>query len=111
MSMADPLKDLFACADLMVSRAGANAICEILCPKGSPICSYLFQRLQAGGDQILNAASFEKQGFSMVLQEEDMTEDSLLSAIERLWEDRAAYISSMESSPLSDAVGDHRRSL
>ena len=102
--VADPLKDLFACADLMVSRAGANAICEILALR-KPNLLIPLSKAASRGDQILNAASFEKQGFSMVLQEEDMTEDSLLSAIERLWEDRAAYISSMESSPLSDAVG------
>jgi UDP-N-acetylglucosamine--N-acetylmuramyl-(pentapeptide) pyrophosphoryl-undecaprenol N-acetylglucosamine transferase len=58
------------------------------------------------GDQILNAQSFEKQGFSMVLQEEDMTYISLEKAVRLLYENRQKYIKNMENSHLSDGVNE-----
>lgn len=44
------------------------------------------------GDQILNARSFERQGFSMVLEEEELTTESLLHAVSELNAHRADYI-------------------
>ena len=63
------LKDLFALADIVISRAGANAICELLALK-KPSLLIPLSAAASRGDQILNARSFEKQGFSMVLEEE-----------------------------------------
>ena len=56
------------------------------------------------GDQILNAASFEKQGFSKVLQENDITEDILLQNIRELYEHRSNYIHAMEHAEQSNAI-------
>ncbi|MCI8270133.1 MAG: undecaprenyldiphospho-muramoylpentapeptide beta-N-acetylglucosaminyltransferase [Lachnospiraceae bacterium] len=98
-----PLRHLFAAADLMVSRAGANSICEILALRKPNILIPL-SAAASRGDQILNARSFEKQGFSKVLEEEQMTEESLLSAIRDTFENRQQYISAMKQSPLTDAV-------
>ena len=56
------------------------------------------------GDQILNAASFEKQGYSYVLQEEDVTNETLLKAIRTVYEQKDTYINSMEKSKLSDPI-------
>ena len=100
----EPLKDLFAAADLMISRAGANAICEILALK-KPNLLIPLPAAASRGDQLLNAASFEKQGYSMVLREEDMTAESLLAAVRKLWAERAAYTARMEASSQTDAVG------
>ena len=90
----DELRDLFACADLMISRAGANAICEILALRKPNILIPLSAQASRG-DQILNAASFEKQGYSFVLQEEDVTEESLLNAVNTVYEKRADYVHAM----------------
>ncbi len=97
------LKDFFAAADLFISRAGANAICELLALK-KPNLLIPLPANASRGDQLLNAASFEKQGFSMVLKEEDMTEESLLAAVDSLWENRASYVKAMESSAMNDGV-------
>ena len=97
------LKDLFATADIVVSRAGANVICELLAMKKPN----LLIPLPAGasrGDQILNARSFNKQGYSAVLEEENMTNEVLLSAINDLYDNREKYIDAMESSTLNDAI-------
>ena len=97
------LKDIFAAADIVISRAGANSICELLALK-KPNLLIPLSAAASRGDQILNAGSFEKQGFSMVLREEEMNEDSLVEAVLKLWSDRAGYISAMESSGLRNGV-------
>lgn len=99
----EELKDLLALSDLVISRAGANAICELAALKKPN----LLIPLPAGnsrGDQLLNARSFEKQGFSLVLEEETLTDELLLSAVKRLYEERSAFIANMEKSPQKDAV-------
>ena len=65
----DELKDLFALTDIVISRAGANAICELLALH-KPNLLIPLSANASRGDQILNARSFERQGFSMVLEEE-----------------------------------------
>lgn len=98
-----PLKDLFAAADLMISRAGANSICEILALRKPNILIPL-SASASRGDQILNARSFEKSGFSTVLEEENLTDESLYQAILSTDRNRAQFISAMEQSQLSNAV-------
>ena len=97
------LKDIFAMADLVISRAGANAICEILALKKPN----LLIPLPAGssrGDQILNAASFEAQGYSMVFSEDDLTKELLVSKVQELYCNRNTYIEAMAESEQSDSI-------
>ena len=98
-----PLKHLFAAADLAVSRAGANSICELLALR-KPNVLIPLSAAASRGDQLLNAASFEKQGFSTVLKEEDMNQDTLFDAIQDTYEHRADFISRMKQSSLGNAV-------
>ena len=56
------------------------------------------------GDQLLNARSFRQQGFSMVLEEESITSETLLSSILELYRDRDVYIQAMKQSGQSDAI-------
>lgn len=97
------LADLFALADVVVSRAGANAICEML-ELRKPTLLIPLSAAASRGDQILNAESFRKQGFSEVLQEEELTPELLLSTILQLFENRQTYITAMEKSSSSNAV-------
>ncbi len=98
-----PLKHLFAIADLVISRAGANSICEILALRKPNILIPL-SAAASRGDQILNASSFAKQGFSTMLEEEALTDDTLYQAISSTYENRDAFIHQMEQSHLSNAV-------
>ncbi len=99
----DELKDLFALADIVVSRAGANAICELLALHKPNILIPL-SAAASRGDQILNARSFEKQGFSYVIEEETLTVDILLEAIRKVYADREDYRQAMEKSNQMDSV-------
>ncbi|MCC8137282.1 MAG: undecaprenyldiphospho-muramoylpentapeptide beta-N-acetylglucosaminyltransferase [Clostridiales bacterium] len=97
------LPDLFALADVVVSRAGANAICELLDLR-KPNLLIPLPSSSSRGDQILNARSFEKQGFSKVLMEDAITPELLLSSILELYQNRQTYITAMEHSDAGDAI-------
>lgn len=100
---AEDMKDLLALADIVVSRAGANAICELLALK-KPNLLIPLTRNASRGDQILNADSFKRRGFSMVLYEEDITDDTLKDAIGSLYKRRGDYIAAMSEAKSPDAV-------
>lgn len=97
------LKDLFALTDIVISRAGANAICELLALHKPNILIPLSANASRG-DQILNARSFERQGFSIVIEEEKLTDDLLLSEINRLYKDRERFISAMKNSDMQNSI-------
>ena len=78
------MRDLFAMSDIVISRAGANA---------------------SRGDQILNANSFKKHGYSAVLMEEDITPKTLLAAVRDLYQKRMTYVNNMALSEQNDAIG------
>ncbi len=93
----DELKDLFALADIVISRAGANAICELLVLHKPNLLIPLSAKASRG-DQILNARSFERQGYSIVLEEEELNSSILLDAIQKLCKEKDAYIANMKQS-------------
>lgn len=97
------LKDLFAMTDLVISRAGANAICEIAALRKPNILIPLSAKASRG-DQILNAASFKKQGFSEVIEEERLTDKLLTDTINTVYENRNKYIDAMDKAGTTDAV-------
>ena len=97
------LSDLMDAADIVISRAGANAICELLALK-KPAILIPLPAASSRGDQILNAQSFKKQGFSYLLKEEDMTDESLMQAIEYVFGHKSEYIEAMGKSPMNDAI-------
>lgn len=98
-----PLKDLFAAATIVISRAGANAICELLALK-KPNLLIPLSAAASRGDQILNAASFEKQGYSMVLPEEALSKERLLQDVRTLYEERTRFTEAMGKADGADAV-------
>ena len=101
--VSEELKDYFALADIMVSRAGANSICEILALRKPNVLIPLSAKASRG-DQILNARSFENQGYSLVLEEENMNDQSLMDAVHKVWSDRETYISAMQQSHAGNGV-------
>lgn len=91
------LKDLFAMADLVISRAGANSICELLALK-KPNLLIPLSANSSRGDQILNAKSFESQGYSMVIDDDSLSADLLAEKVLELYFTRQTYIDAMSKS-------------
>ncbi len=101
--VSEDLKDMFAAADVIVSRAGANAVAELLALR-KPNVLIPLSAAASRGDQILNAESFRKNGYSFVLQEEEVTDESLLNAINTVYDKREEYIGAMSRAKESDAT-------
>ena len=99
--LADGLPHIFALADMVVSRAGATVLFELLALK-KPNLLIPLSRAASRGDQILNAQSFEKRGFSRVLPEEELDERTFLTHIAGLYNMKGAYSEVMGH---SDAAG------
>lgn len=101
----EELKDLFAAADVIISRAGANAIFEILALHKPNLLIPL--SVGTRGDQILNARSFESQGFSKVLvesEEEGILDAKLVSTVRSLYAERQTYIDAMAGAGQQEAI-------
>ena len=97
------LKDVLAMSDIVVSRAGANVICELLALKKPNLLIPLSPKASRG-DQVLNARSFEAQGYSLVLAEEDMDSVFLTEKIYELYKNRNKYVTNMNASSQVDAT-------
>ena len=98
----EEMKDLLAMADLVISRSGANAISEILALRKPNI---LIPLPSGRGDQLLNADSYEAQGFSIVINEDDLTTKVLLQKVEELLQNKETYVKTMSESKQRDAIG------
>ncbi|MGN8644739.1 undecaprenyldiphospho-muramoylpentapeptide beta-N-acetylglucosaminyltransferase [Gracilibacillus sp. HCP3S3_G5_1] len=83
----DELKDLLAITDLVCSRAGSNAIFEFLA-LNKPMLLIPLSLQASRGDQIVNAQSFEKQGYAKVLEEEALSTNSLVHSLLELKQDK-----------------------
>ena len=92
------LPDVLACTDFVLSRAGANALCEFQA-LGRPMLLIPYPKGAGRGDQILNAQSLEKRGLCHILMQEDMTEESLLKAVRQTWADREKLTEALRNAP------------
>ena len=97
------LPDVLACTDLVLSRAGANALCEFQA-LGRPMLLIPYPKGASRGDQILNAKSLEKRGLCRVLMQEDMNADSLTEAIRSTWNDRDQLTEALRNAPPADGT-------
>ncbi len=108
------LPDLYAAADIMLSRAGATAVFEILA-LALPALLVPLSKASSRGDQVLNAQHFKEQGFSHVLEQEEMNPETLMKAIdalyssagklkERMKQERAAAAADTVSEIIADAA-------
>jgi UDP-N-acetylglucosamine--N-acetylmuramyl-(pentapeptide) pyrophosphoryl-undecaprenol N-acetylglucosamine transferase len=98
----EDLKHLFALSDIVLSRAGANAIFELLA-LNLPALLIPLPLSASRGDQILNAEHFLSHGWSDILYQEDLTPDTLISHINKLYENRQNYKTEMEKAHASQA--------
>lgn len=99
----EDLTNLLACSDLVIARAGANVIFELLALRKPNLLIPLSAKASRG-DQILNAESFEKQGFSMVVQEEELNSKVLVEKLIELHNEKNKYITFMNKSEVKDSI-------
>jgi len=81
----DELPHLLAAADCVLSRAGANSIFEFLA-LNKPMLLIPLPKGSSRGDQIINAQSFEKSGWAIMMEQESITRETFLKGIDNLFE-------------------------
>ncbi|MBV1905107.1 MAG: undecaprenyldiphospho-muramoylpentapeptide beta-N-acetylglucosaminyltransferase [Pseudomonadales bacterium] len=96
--------DLLAAADVIVSRAGANAVYEMLILHKLNLLIPL-SREASRGDQLINAALMEKQGFSRVIQEDALSSQVLISNLDNMMGEREALQARMNAFETPDSLG------
>lgn len=94
---------LFAMADIIVSRAGATTLFEIL-ELRKPNLLIPLSTKASRGDQILNARWFAQQGFSKVLTEEDLTRDHFIGNIQEIYKNKGRYVLAMNKYSISSST-------
>ncbi|MCL2688445.1 MAG: undecaprenyldiphospho-muramoylpentapeptide beta-N-acetylglucosaminyltransferase [Chitinispirillia bacterium] len=99
----EELPDIIAMADIIVSRSGATALFEFLALK-KPNLLIPLGSAASRGDQILNAQSFQKLGYSRVLLQDDVTNASLVENIKLLYDEKERYYSAMISAQSGKAT-------
>lgn len=97
------LKDIFALADLVVSRSGANAIFEFLYYR-IPMILIPLPTTQSRGDQIDNAKNFERNGYGIMIEEKNANQEVLLDVIEKVFKNKEFYIKNMEKFEFNDTI-------
>ncbi len=101
--LSGELPYVFAAADAVAARSGSNSISEFLALR-IPMLLIPLSAKASRGDQILNAESFQKQGYALVLKEEEMTGETLRKAIDQLFAQKETLRAAMGKSPQKDGV-------
>lgn len=86
--MNEELADLFAASSIVISRGGANSVCELLA-LGKPHILIPLSADVSRGDQIQNARYFQQLGISVVIQDRDLNKDSLVHAVHEVLNNQA----------------------
>jgi len=101
--LSDGMAEAFACADLVVSRAGSNTLCELLALK-KPSLLIPYPMGASRGDQIENAASFERRGLALVLDQSALSADTLVQKLRELYDRRDTLIQAMGQEPSGNGL-------
>ena len=99
----EELADFFAASDVVISRAGANALYEILALEKPHVLIPLSQKISRG-DQVQNARYFQQQGISVVANEETLTPETLLAAVNEVSTHRAKVIKKIKALAIESAT-------
>jgi len=101
--VSEELPDLMKAADYIISRAGANSIFEFLALK-KPTLLIPLSKKASRGDQILNSKSFAKEGYSLIIEEEEIVGDILYEKVMELKKNKRSLINNMENSQAKNGV-------
>jgi len=97
------MADAYACADILLSRAGSNTLCEIVALR-KPALLVPYPKGASRGDQIINAQSFVDRGLAHQLLQENMTSESLYEHIIKLYASRGDLYEAMRTEPAGNGV-------
>ena len=99
----DKLPDILAATDIVITRGGSNAIFEFLA-LNIPMLIIPLGLNQSRGDQILNAKAFQEKGYSLTLEEEKLTRESLIENLNTVYKNRHEFKENMKESHKGNAL-------
>ena len=99
--LTDELPDVFAAADLVLSRAGSNSLSELLALRKPML---LVPYHSGRGDQVQNAASLKARGLAHVLPQQELTAARLTEEIADLERDAGALRERLRAQPDADGT-------
>ena len=99
--LTDELPNAFACADILLSRAGSNSLSEILALKKPAL---LIPYHSGRGDQVLNANYLKARGLAHVMIQSDLNAKTLVTAIHALYEERNLLTQRISALPDADGT-------
>jgi len=99
----EELADVMACAEIVVSRAGANSLYELLALRKPHVLIPLSTKASRG-DQIENANYFAKQNLSTVIFEEELNDAVLLAQILKVHQQKTTIQQRLASFSLPDTT-------
>lgn len=85
--LTQPYLDVLSAADLVVSRAGANALFEIAQAR-KPSLLIPLPKSVSRGDQLVNAQYFAKQAAAKVLSQSNLTPQKFVNSLSKIFLDR-----------------------
>ena len=94
--ISEQMADLFALADVVCSRAGANAVFELLALK-KPMLLLPLSGASTRGDQELNANYFKTRGYAKVLFADEVNAESIANELLDLYQNRERYLAAMQN--------------
>ena len=103
LEYVDNISDYFKISDIIISRAGSNTIFEILATK-TPMILIPLPKTESRGDQIINANIFQDKGYSIVMEQENITPNRLISTIKDVLVNQNTYIKNMQKCNDYDGV-------
>jgi len=103
--LGEPYADVLAAADLVVSRAGANAVFELIAT-AKPALLVPLTTAASRGDQVENALWMAERGLAHVVTESALTEDSFLTELETLAAEGPELAERMRATPRPDAMAE-----
>ena len=90
-----------ASSEIVVSRAGSNAIFE-LASLNKPMILVPLPNTSSRGEQTLNAKNFVKKGFASLIKDEDIaTQEILLNTLKDMFDNKEKYIQAMKEKPVT----------
>jgi len=103
LEYVDDIAGLYNLADIVISRAGSNAIFELLAMKKLMILIPL-PKDESRGDQIINAQIFEKKGFAKILNQTELTTNNLIETIDMVLKNSTWFINNMNKTKLTNGI-------
>ena len=101
--IGDGWGDVLAATDLVISRAGANSVCELLAMHKPNLLVPLPDTVSRG-DQIENARMAELRGYSRVLADEALNSTTLLDAIREMLAELPTWRKALDHCEIGDGT-------